>query len=145
MPENKKVLVVSYNAIRGIPLGRSVVGNVIVHSGDYGRDAYCRPDSRATIQEQTSAAERVSAQLAQQCHTDLDVIEDAYVYVGASGYDGQIALMEILLGRGKRVRMVACDCLDQDKRSVTERLGVEWIMSECGGEEKLAELVRELA
>src|SRR3989344_5265985 len=108
-----KTMLVTYNAIRNIPVGRYEKGQVVVYSGDYGRAKYISfiPQSGG-LQErsQHTEAEAKVAELASDLATDVQNIDAACVYVGSgsAAMDGAMALIRDLRAVGKKVTMVAC-------------------------------------
>ena len=127
----------------GIPLGRFETGNVIVYSGDYGRQKYANvpgiPDSQA------QEAEAKVKELAGAIGAELPNIDEAYVYVGAAAMDGAMRLIRDLRKAGKQVTMIFCDCCASAKLKMAAELQVPHIKCECGGRITCAQLVRQLA
>jgi hypothetical protein len=138
-----KIMIVTYNAMRGVPVGRHENGNVIVYSGDYGRAKYAGIPFIPSQQEEE--AERKMSELKQDLVADVQNIDEAYIYVGAAAMNGAMALIRDLIKIGKKVHMVACDCDFRIKQQFAEEHSLKWIESECGGRETCARLVDDLA
>ena len=139
----KKILIVTYNAMHDVPVGRHENGKVIVYSGDYGRAKYTGIPFVGSNQK--TDAEKKMAELKQDLAADTQDIDEAYVYVGAAAMHGAMELIRDLLKVGKKVHMVACDCDCEAKRQFADNFSIPWIESECGGRETCARLVSELA
>lgn len=141
-----KVLLVTYNAMDGVPLGRYEKGRVIAYSGDYGRAKYMTLVPTPIDDQQRTDAERTVRQLQTDIETDLSNIEEAYVYVGAAAMDGAMELVRSLQSAGKKVHMVACDCMEVDKVAFAFMFGITEVMwCECGGRDTCAHLVHTLS
>lgn len=138
-----KIMIVTYNAMQGVPVGRHENGKVIVYSGDYGRAKYTGIPFVGS--DQKTDAERKMAELKQDLAVDTQNIDEAYIYVGSAAMHGAMELIRDLLKVGKKVHMVACDCDGATKRQFANNLSVPWIESECGGRETCARLISELA
>lgn len=136
-------MIVTYNAMKSVPVGRHENGKVIVYSGDYGRAKYTGIPFVGS--DQKTDAERKMAELKQDLAVDTQNIDEAYVYVGSAAMHGAMELIRDLLKAGKKVHMVACDCDSETKRQFAKNLSLPWIESECGGRETCTRLVSELA
>lgn len=179
-----KTMVVSYNPITGIPLGRCEKGDAIIHSGDYGRKKYLgllftaeeygavdeadmsdevlitidatgvsivreiTGDSQINHIKKMGIVDKAEAELLRlktAMQDDVGQVDIVYIYVGASAMDGAMALIKDLKQLEKKVFMVACSCSAETKHIFAEELGVDWIRSECGGEDTLAEIIEKLS
>ena len=147
-----KTMLVTYNRMEGIPIGRHEEGGVVVYSGDYGRSKYSAlaplfltPLGGALACEQERAAETTLASVANDLSVDIPNIDSAYVYVGVAAMNGAMELIRGLQAAGKKVTMVACDCDEETKSQFADDLGIKVIWSECGGRTTCADLVRQLA
>lgn len=141
-----KVLLVTYNQMHGVPLGRYEKGRVIAYSGDYGRAKYMTLVPTPIDDQQRTDAERTVRQLQTDIEADIANIEEAYIYVGAAAMDGAMQLIRSLQDAGKKVHMVACDCMEADKVAFAIMLDITEVMwCECGGRETCAQLVYALA
>ncbi len=139
-----KRLLVTYNAMDGIPTGRHEVGNVIVYSGDYGRQKYAGVPGIPP--EQAREAEAKVAELRQDIAVDVDNIDEAWVYVGQAAMGGAVELIRDLQRMGKKIHMIACDCDKTAKENLAASLRIiKIIWCECGGRFTCAELVHDLA
>src|SRR3989344_7035389 len=135
-----RAMLVTYNAMRGIPIGRYEEGEVVVYSGDYGREKYVAlspifltPLGGELAYEQTVVAERKLADVVNDLSSDIQNINSAYVYVGVAAMRGAMELIRGLQKADKKVTMVACDCDLETKSQFAQNLGIEVIWSECGG------------
>ncbi len=137
-----KIMLITYNDVVGVPIGRYETEKVIVYSGNYGRDAYAGIPHIS--QKQTNAAERVVAELKQSIAKDLDIVHIVFVYVGAAALQGSTSLVRDLIEKGKEVRMVACDCAYDQKNEIKETYQIEWIACECGGEFTCSQIIQDI-
>ncbi|MBP6885825.1 MAG: hypothetical protein KBC02_01100 [Candidatus Pacebacteria bacterium] len=142
-----RVLVISYNPIDGVPLGRTVVGPVACHTGDYL--GYSPFASRASlsleqVEELMATARKTLDGVVRSQSADIEHAEHVYVYVGASAMKEALTFIESIMPLGKKVTMVACDCGFSAKQECANRFSIPWIMSECGGEVTLGNLVEKL-
>jgi hypothetical protein len=72
-------------------------------------------------------------------------IDRIYVYLGKDGVGPGFEYAKKLSGNGAEVKLVACDCGEEEKRRFAKRHGMQIIWAECGGKETLREIVeREL-
>ncbi len=141
-----KIMLVTYNAIPGIPIGRHFLGDVVVYSGDYGRDTFMREIfvPNEVVEQAINAAEKKLAEIKKALEVDVQDITEAYIYVGVGALKGAIELIRNLKAKGKIVRMVACSCEIETKRQLARELGINWIESECGGRDTCANIIRKL-
>lgn len=158
-----KALLITYNQIPNIPLGRHETGNVIVFSGDYGKDRYLISDAEANyrmMKMETSQEERDKFDIERREQTskaedtlhntinligidDLDLVEAVFIYVGLHAMPGAMALAKSLLWTGKKIVLFACDCEYETKRDFAKEIGCEIMMTpECGGR-KMAQMIIE--
>ncbi|MFC1645250.1 hypothetical protein ACFL08_04455 [Patescibacteria group bacterium] len=120
-----KVLVVTYNEIRGFESGRHETDEAIMYVDYHGRSKYTRILNVAI----DKADEDMQGFL-----EDLQSIDKVYVYVGfANMYEPGRCLIDDLKSLGKEVFMVACDCDWNKKKIFARKLGVELIEIGCGG------------
>jgi hypothetical protein len=141
-----KVLLVTYNEMHDVPLGRYEKGRVIAYSGDYGRDKYMTLVPSPIDDQQRADAERTVRQLQTDIEADLSNIKEAYVYVGAAAMDGAMKLIRSLQLAGKKIYMIACDCMGEEKATFAVELGITEVMwCECGGRDTCARLVHMLS
>ena len=144
----KKIILVTYNPLQGIPIGRYQCGNVTVYSGDYGKaqlEAMSLFEvNETTLDEAVARAEAEVLALKQQIVADTANIDEAYVYVGMAAIDGAMKLLQELKNMGKAAHMIACPCNFGEKSSFANKIHIDWVMSECGGERTCARIIREL-
>lgn len=141
------ILMISYNPIHGVPLGRVVVGPVVCHTGDYLGYAPFALRAHLTLpqmEELMATARKTLDNVIRSQSADIEHAEHVYVYVGASALKEALTFIESLMPLGKKVTMVACDCSFSAKQECANRFNIPWIMSECGGEITLGELVEKL-
>jgi hypothetical protein len=151
-----KVIVVSYNDIKGVPIGRYEKGDAVAYSAEWGSEIFTELAvmseltglpfyDNGTANEQEVAAEGAVSRLEQQIGQDLSSIETVYVYVGVSAKDKAFNLIKKLQSLGKTVHMVACDCDYRTKTDFADRLGIDIIWTECGGEQICGEIFRKFS
>ncbi len=138
-----KKMLVTYNAMEGIPVGRYEVGNLIVYSGDYGRSNYT--GIPFVGENQVADAEKKMEEIVTDLAKDVAQIDSAYVYVGSAAMKGAFALIQDLNKAGKEVHMVACDCSLSEKEEMARQLSISRIDCECGGRDTCRRFVAELS
>jgi len=139
-----RILVVSYNEVMGVPVGRHERGGVIVYSGDYGKAKYTGVPWLGA--KQVAVAEAKVAELAHDIVDDINSVDEVYVYVGRAAMGGAMRLIVDLKKACKKVHMVACTCERADKQFFADGLGVaDVIWSACSGYAALGEIVRQFA
>jgi len=134
-----KIMIVTYNKIPGIPVGRHENGNVVMYSGVY----YCLAEYTDISFGGTDQNERVK--LKKNFVADVHNIGEAYIYVGNRRGDEAKELICSLLKDGKKVHMVACSCDEEAKWQFARKLSIPLIESDCNGCLTCDRLFRELA
>ncbi len=146
-------MVVSYNSISGVPLGRHEDGNVVAYSAEWGFEQFADiavleamtgvPFYDDTVDKNCrNAAEGAFSNLETMLADDLLAVETVYVYVGESARDRAMSFIQKLQSIGKTVHMVACDCRQQSKIRFAEQLGIDITWCQCGGENECGEIFR---
>ncbi len=146
-----KVMVISYNPIEGIPVGRYEQGNAVAYSAEWGFDKFAELSLMtvmsgkplydiAAMHLQKQAASKALANLENMLAHDLPFTKVVYVYIGVSARQSAMAFIKKLQELGKEVRMVACDCDQQVKENFAQQLGIDIIWTSCGGGAKCGEI-----
>jgi len=141
-----KAIVVSYNAITGIPEGRYAKGNAIAYSADWGRaftaeNVEAGSAGRRIAEAQQAVAEGTLGALVGMIKEDLHQVDTVYVYVGVRAKEGSKHLISRLKALGKAVHMVACKCDRTEKVAFAKMVDVDIIWAdECGGHNMCAEI-----
>ena len=148
-----KVMVISYNEIGGVPLGRHEEGNAVAYSAKWGWEAFAEIAlldvvsgipffDNGVAQDQRSKAESAFSSLEEMVTHDLPTVETVYVYVGESAKRAAMQFVRKIQSLGKTVHMVACDCGQQSKIEFARQLGIDITWTWCGGEETCGKIFR---
>lgn len=142
-----KTMIVTYNQIQGVPVGRCEKGNVVGYSAEWGfeelaLDLLLAPSFLQEALEKNiqRTAEATMSSLQEMLVIDLKTVETVYVYVGMNAMDGAMNFIEKLQKMGKQVHMIACDCDSRIKADFARKLGIDVIWTSCGGDAKCGEI-----
>ena len=139
-----RILLVSYNEVQGVPVGRHESGGVIVYSGDYGKAKYAGVPWLGSTQ--IAVAETMLSELAQDIVVDIGNVDEVYVYVGLAAISGAMDLIADLQKAGKKVHIVACVCDRRVKERFADKLGIpDVIWSACSGYAVCGDIVKRFA
>ena len=147
---HKKTLFVTYNSVEGIPVGLYEDDKVIALSGNYGRNGFkslvsmavSLSEERSIISKGKEASSRVMDDLNTKVDKLLDKVARAYIYCGASSLETVRDIIGRMKERGIEASLLGCDCDYSEKINVANELGVELIMSGCGGERTLGSIAK---
>lgn len=159
-----KALLVTYNQIPNIPIGRHEIGNVIICSGDYGKDSYLLPaeaqmDRRIEMLFSQEARDKYNAKRQEQSEKaeatlrntstmidngDIDQVSTVFIYVGKYAMQGAMNLARSFVKTGKKIVLFACDCEEDTKQSFAKEIGCEIMVSgDCGGRKMARAIIDE--
>jgi hypothetical protein len=115
-------------------------GPVIIYSDDEGRDNIYI--SRYTEDWDDNAEFRLNRTLHSiYGNTDLENVNQVYLYMGADSMIGCLNAAKSLSGNGKKLTIVACDCEAYSAGEIAKKLGAPIIRSECHGRKTLQGIV----
>lgn len=146
-----KVMVVSYNNIGHLPVGRFEHDNAVAYSAEWGFEEFADAGMLAVmtgspavlgsvVDASQEAAESALSGLEARLANDLPSVEVVYVYVGQTAMDAAMKFIRKLQSLGKTVHMIACDCNQRTKVNFAKTLGIDIIWTVCGGEDKCGEI-----
>ena len=150
----KTTLVLTYNEVYGyIPaIYEKRNGNkIIVRSEDYHYRWIFSKNAQADIKlnnkwsdilKSTGYAARLEG------IADLENADEVILYAGKSHVEGLLNGAKTIASKKKKVTMVACGCKYEIKKdfkdNIHNKVGIEFIWSECGGEKTLSGLVTKI-
>jgi len=154
-----KAVLITYNEIPGVPIGRTVIGNVTVYSGDYGRDGHLYQtmfdaakallnDLEGFISNQkvlSSMAENELKKVSGNINIDdLEKAEKIVIYTGLQAIKGATELAKCIKALDKNILLLACDCKKEKKEQIAKQLGIEIIFTgECGGQSSCRKFIED--
>lgn len=140
-----KAVLISYNQISGFESGwrETEQGKVFIHACDKGAGmdvGYGKTDQ--------DRAKSVMKRLKFEFYGELEVpIKDVdlfLIYAGLYAMQEAIKLAQRIKQDGGQVKVVACDCDLEEKKQLLEAAEIPLIICECGGEEDMGRLAKEI-
>lgn len=147
-----RIAIVTYNGVIGISSGRFDNGRVIIYSGgDYSLFVKVMMLSSVAagaleLSQIHEGAEQKIAKIRRDLFNDIHEIDEVYVYLGNKAMESVMNLIRDLHRAGKKVHFVICECDIELKERFAESFSppLPLIVSECGGQETCARLIRKL-
>lgn len=155
---SNNAMLITYNRLPTIPIGRQVVGEMIVISGDYGRDSFLyethekmgeafRKDKEGFLarqKEQREKAEREAKRLINSLQMDdIEKCGTIIIYIGVYALGEMFNLARSLKPLEKNILIIACDCYKEYKK--VEALNIDipiHFTNECGGGKTCEEFIK---